>query len=141
MDGRGFASLVDHNLNVPRLGRQKLRHLLLAGRCIHRRLQRADPGIDLRPDPVQACMDVLGSSVDRHHRIPESAQCHSDEAALRCVGVTMAGMPSLLDWFWITRCLTQSLRAAFGLAFERCVGTGCEGPAGVTCQERGNRPH
>jgi len=22
----------------------------------------------------------------------ESAQCHSDEAALRCVGVTMAGM-------------------------------------------------
>jgi hypothetical protein len=70
---RCFASLVDHNLNVSGLGRQKLRHLLVAGRCIHRRLQRADPVIDLLADPVQTCMDVLGSSVDRRHRIPESA--------------------------------------------------------------------
>ncbi len=35
-------------------------------------------------------------------------------------------------WILITWCLARSLAAAFGLAFMRFAGTGCDGPAGVT---------
>ena len=35
-------------------------------------------------------------------------------------------------WVWITWCLALANTAAFGLAFVRCAGIGCEGPTGVT---------
>ena len=48
------------------------------------------------------------------------AQCQGEVAA--CCG----------GWILITWCLARSVCAAFGLAFMSFVGTGCEGPAGVT---------
>lgn len=35
-------------------------------------------------------------------------------------------------WILIIWCLARSVRATFGLAFMRFVGTRCEGPVGVT---------
>ena len=61
-----------------------------------------------------------GPLENHHYRPIPSGQCQGDGAA--CCG----------GWILITWCLARTVDAAFGLAFMRFVGTGCEGPAGVT---------